>query len=129
MMVTTVSYFLFPGGRSIGYLSSTEVLNLCSILLGLAIIFIWPIKISADDTSDGVAEESPQIPAWTTSETSFTTHIAYSAECCHPFRSESCHLIHAKAATHSRAKLPPVGAKRRGRWHCYSEGVVAVNLA
>ena len=54
---------------------------------------------------------------------------ADSAEVCHRFRREVCHLIHAKPATHSRGRLPPVGAKRRGHLHCYSEGVVGVNLA
>jgi hypothetical protein len=39
---------------------------------------------------------------------------ADSAEICHRFRCESCHLIHAKPATHSGGRLPPVGAKRRG---------------
>jgi len=34
-----------------------------------------------------------------------------------------------KAATGSTRKLPPVGAKRRGMLHCYSAGVVVVNLA
>ena len=54
---------------------------------------------------------------------------AYSAECCHRFRCESCHLIHVKPATHSGGKLPPVGAKRRRVGHCYSEGAVVVNFA
>jgi hypothetical protein len=54
---------------------------------------------------------------------------AYSAEGCHPFRCESCHLIHAKVATQSRGTLPPVGAKRRGMVHCYSEGVGVVKFA
>ena len=31
-----------------------------------------------------------------------------------------------KPATHSRGKLPPVGAKRRGMLHCYSEEAVVV---
>ncbi len=53
---------------------------------------------------------------------------AYSAESCHLFRCESCHLFHAKPATYSRGRLPSVGAKRRGMWHCYSEGVVVVNF-
>jgi cytochrome c2 len=54
---------------------------------------------------------------------------AHSAESCHQFQCESCHRFHAKAATHSGAKLPPVGAKRRGVLHCYSAGAVVVNLA
>ena len=54
--------------------------------------------------------------------------LAYSAESCHRFRCESCHPVHAKPATHSVGKLPPVGAKRRGVLHCYSEGVAVVNL-
>lgn len=53
---------------------------------------------------------------------------AYSAESCHRFRCESCHLFHAKPATYSRGRLPSVGAKRRGNWHCYSDGVVVVNF-
>ena len=43
---------------------------------------------------------------------------AHSAEICHRFRCEGCHLIHTKPATHSGGKLPGVGAKRRGVWHC-----------
>lgn len=54
---------------------------------------------------------------------------AYSAEGCHPFRCESCHLIHAKVATQSRGTLPAVGAKRRGMVHCYSAGVGVVKFA
>ena len=54
---------------------------------------------------------------------------AYSTESCHRFQCESCHLFHVKPATHSKGKLPLIGAKRRGVSHYYSEEVVVVNLA
>jgi hypothetical protein len=54
---------------------------------------------------------------------------AYSTEGCHRFRGEVCHPDHVKPAIHSRGKLPPVGAKRRGVLHCYSDKAVVVNLA
>jgi len=37
--------------------------------------------------------------------------------------------IPLKSATDSGGKLPPVGAKRRGCLHCYSEEAVGVNFA
>jgi IS5 family transposase len=47
----------------------------------------------------------------------------------HRFRCEDGRSAHVKTTTHSRGRRPLVGAKRRGGWHCYSEGVVAINFA
>jgi hypothetical protein len=46
-----------------------------------------------------------------------------------PIPREDGHPVHMKTDNHSRGRRPPVGAKRRGGWHCYSDGVVAVNAA
>jgi len=84
-------------------------------------------RVAGADNSDAAGRD--EVPPALVVEQLNRVLGADSAEICHRFRCEGCHLIHAKPATHSGGKLPPVGAKRRGRLHCYCGGVVGVNFA